>query len=263
MKRTLPFTTLAMALLAILLLCPFHHVNGQANSSSHPHKVLVLAERGGLHEPFTARGLAWLESNKQRFGMELRILESAELLKKGELGQYQLVLQLNHPPYAWSAASQTEFEHYIDQGLGAYIGFHHATLLGEFDGYGLWSWFSEFMGGIRYENYIAEKCDGTVQVEDREHPVMKDLPGTFVIEDDEWYTYNKDPRPKVHVLAHVDESSYTLPTTIKMGDHPVIWTNETKGAKNIYFQFGHSQKLFDNPVFVKLLENALRWTLEE
>lgn len=225
-------------------------------------RVLVLAERGGLHEPFTACGLQWLEDNKERFNMQLDILSTAENISKDELGKYHLVLQLNHPPYAWSKAAQRDFQYYIDHGLGNYIGFHHASLLGEFDGYSMWQWFSDFMGGVRYENYIADKCDGTVQVEDRLHPVMKDVPGTFVIEDDEWYTYNKDPRPNVHVLAHVDEASYTITTPIKMGDHPVIWTNTTKGAKNVYFQFGHSKLLFDNPVFVKLLENSLNWTLE-
>ena len=228
-----------------------------------PRKVLVLAERGGLHEPFTATGLQWLEDNKDKFNMQLTILSSAEELAKGELNQYHLVLQLNHPPYAWSKEAQEDFQRYIDRGIGNYIGFHHASLLGEFDGYSMWKWFSDFMGGIRYDNYIADKCDGTVQVEDRQHPVMSDIPRTFVIEDDEWYTYNKDPRPNVHVLAHVDEASYTIKTNIKMGDHPVIWTNPSKGARNVYFQFGHSKLLFDNPVFVRLLENALKWTLEE
>ena len=228
-----------------------------------PRKVLVLAERGGLHEPFTATGLQWLEDNKEKFNMQLTVLSTAEEIPQGELGKYHLVLQLNHPPYAWSKESQSDFQNYINRGIGNYIGFHHASLLGEFDGYGMWQWFSDFLGGIRYENYIAEKCDGTVQVEDRQHPVMNDIPGTFVIEDDEWYTYNKDPRQNVHVLAHVDEASYTIKTNIKMGDHPVIWTNPSKAARNVYFQFGHSKLLFDNPVFVRLLENALKWTLME
>ncbi len=228
-----------------------------------PRKVLVLAERGGLHEPFSATGLQWLEDNKERFNMQLVVLSTAENIPQGELDKYHLVLQLNHPPYAWSKESQQDFQRYINLGIGNYIGFHHASLLGEFDGYGMWQWFSDFMGGVRYQNYIAEKCDGTVQVEDRQHPVMNDVPGTFVIEDDEWYTYNKDPRPNVHVLAHVDEASYTIKTNIKMGDHPVVWTNPSKGARNVYFQFGHSKLLFDNPVFIRLFENALKWTLME
>ena len=228
-----------------------------------PRKVLVLAERGGLHEPFTATGLQWLEDNKERFNMQLVILSTAKDIPQGELGKYHLVLQLNHPPYEWSKEAQQDFQNYINRGIGNYIGFHHATLLGEFDGYNMWQWFSDFMGGIRYENYIAVKCDATVQVEDRQHPVMNGVPGTFVIEDDEWYTYNKDPRPNVHVMAHVDEASYTVKTNIKMGDHPVVWTNPSKGARNVYFQFGHSKLLFENPVFVRLLENALKWTLME
>ena len=50
---------------------------------------------------------------------------------------------------------------------------------------------------------------------------------------------------------------------IKMGDHPAIWTNPKKKARNVYFQFGHSKLLFQNPAFIKMLENALRWTLKE
>ena len=172
--------------------------------SIQPRRVLVLAERGGLHEGFTATGLQWLDEQKERLNLELTVLETAEEIPQGEIGKYRLVLQLNHPPYAWSEAAQRDMEEYIDSGRGGFIGFHHATLLGEFDGYPMWEWFSDFMGKIRYKNYIADKTDGTVQVEDREHPVMKDVPGTFVIPDDEWYTYETNPRPNVHVLAHVD-----------------------------------------------------------
>ena len=228
-----------------------------------PRKVLVLAERGGLHEGFTAAGLKWLEDQKERFNMELTVLNSAKEIPEGEMSKYHLVLQLNYPPYAWSEAAQKNMQEYIDRGIGSYIGFHHATLLGEFDGYSMWDWFSDFMGKIRYKNYIAEKSDGTVQVEDRVHPVMRGVPGTFVIPDDEWYTYETDPRPNVQVLAHVDEASYTLKTDIKMGDHPVIWSNPAKRARNVYFQFGHSKLLFENAAFVQLLENSLRWTLHD
>ena len=228
-----------------------------------PRRVLVLAERGGLHEGFTATGLQWLEEQKERLNMELTVLNSAKEIPQGELRKYHLILQLNYPPYAWSEAAQKDMQEYIDRGTGGYIGFHHASLLGEFDGYGMWPWFSDFMGRIRYKNYIAEKSDGTVQVEDREHPVMQNVPGTFVVTEDEWYIYESNPRPNVHVLAHVDECSYTLKTDIKMGDHPVIWTNPQKRARNVYFQFGHSKSLFGNPAFLTLFENALHWTLRD
>ena len=249
-------------LLTAMMCCSLAaYAQGKGGGKATARKVLVLAERGGLHEGFTSAGLAWLEGQKERFNMELTVLNSAQDIARGELFRYNLVLQLNYPPYAWSKAAQQDMQQYIDQGKGGYVGFHHASLLGEFDGYPMWSWFSDFMGGIRYRNYIAEKCDGTVLTEDREHPVMKGVPERFVVKEDEWYTYETNPRPNVHVLASVDESSYSIRTDVRMGDHPVIWTNPGKKARNVYFQFGHSKSLFRNAAFIRLLENALHWTL--
>ena len=56
--------------------------------------------------------------------------------------------------------------------------------------------------------------------------------------DDEWYTYDKSPRPNVRVLANVDEFTYTPASDVKMGDHPVVWVNEKVKARNVYFQMG-------------------------
>jgi type 1 glutamine amidotransferase len=136
---------------------------------------------------------------------------------------------------------------------------HHASLLGEFDGYPMWQWFSRFMGGIRWKNYIAGFAAGTVHVEDAGHPCMKGVPSSFVIEKDEWYTWDKSPRPNVHVIASVDESSYTPDTPIKMGDHPVIWSNEHYAARNIYIFMGHSPELFSNVAYTTLVRNAIFW----
>ena len=59
------------------------------------------------------------------------------------------------------------FVKYIEEGQGGWVGFHHASLLGEFDGYPMWDWFSKFMGGIRFKNYIAAKASATVNIEDK------------------------------------------------------------------------------------------------
>ena len=170
--------------------------------------------------------------------------------------------QLDFPPYTWPKEAEDAFVKYIEEGRGGWIGFHHATLLGEFDGYPMWQWFSDFMGGVRFKNYIAPLADGTLIVEDKQHPVMKDVPASFVVPDDEWYTYDKSPRPNVHVLANVDESSYTPASDIKMGDHPVVWVNESKKARNVYFQIGHSSKLYETEGFTTMFRNAINWTLE-
>jgi uncharacterized protein len=93
--------------------------------------------------------------------------------------------------------------------------------------------------------------------------VMTGLPGRFLIKKEEWYVYNKSPRPNVNVLASVDESSYSPDADIKMGDHPVVWTNEHVKARNVYIFMGHSPVLFDNEAYTTLVRNAIFWAAGE
>lgn len=228
----------------------------------HKAKVLVLTERGGQHGRFTDAGLRWLAAEGAKGNFSITEINNARNITEAYLSQFSLVIQLDFPPYTWPKEAEDAFVKYIEEGRGGWIGFHHATLLGEFDGYPMWQWFSDFMGGVRFKNYIAPLANGTLIVEDKQHPVMKDVPASFVVPDDEWYTYDKSPRPNVHVLANVDESSYTPASDIKMGDHPVVWVNESKKARNVYFQIGHSSKLYETEGFTTMFRNAINWTLE-
>lgn len=228
----------------------------------HKAKVLVLTERGGQHGGFTDAGLRWLAAEGVKGNFSITEINNARNITEAYLSQFSLVIQLDFPPYTWPKEAEDAFVKYIEEGRGGWIGFHHATLLGEFDGYPMWQWFSDFMGGVRFKNYIAPLADGTLIVEDKQHPVMKDVPASFVVPDDEWYTYDKSPRPNVHVLANVDESSYTPASDIKMGDHPVVWVNGSKKARNVYFQIGHSSKLYETEGFTTMFRNAINWTLE-
>lgn len=223
--------------------------------------VLVLNEGGGQHGPFTKVAMEWLADKAVSDGFSITELRTADTITTEFLKDYDMIIQLDFPPYTWPDSAQSAFIDYIDNGHGAWIGFHHATLLGEFDGYPMWEWFSDFMGGIRFNNYIAPLADGTVAVEMPDHPVMKGVPASFVLPDDEWYTYDVSPRPNVEVLASVDESTYNPASEIKMGDHPVVWVNPSKKSRNVYFQFGHSPKLFDCPEFVRMFDNAISWGL--
>ena len=222
-------------------------------------RALVLAERGDQHEAFVVAALAWLKELSSENHFEFDVVQEPVGFSKERLAKYQVILQLNYPPYRWSDEAKAAFEDYIEQGRGGWVGLHHATLLGEFDGYPMWNWFSDFMGGIRFKNYIAERVSGTVIVEDSSHPCFRGLPAKFVVDEEEWYTFDKSPRPNVHVLARVDEASYRPASDVKMGDHPVVWSNEKMKARNVYFLMGHHPSLLRNKNFTKLLANALNW----
>lgn len=222
-------------------------------------RVLALAEHGGIHRPFVDAAKVWLREEAQRDGFTIDYVEDTAKIDGAFLRQYRLFIQLNYPPYGWTPTAAQAFQHYIESGEGGWIGFHHATLLGEFDGFPMWPWFHDFMGGIRWKDYIRTFASATVNVEAPDHPVMQGLPRSFEIKDEEWYTYDQSPRPNVKVLASVDEKTYRPDSPIRMGDHPVIWTNEHYKARNVYIFMGHRPEHFQNPDFVKLFHNAIIW----
>lgn len=234
----------------------------QNQRQDEPLNILVLTERGGQHGGFTDAALKWLDTFSEENNFEYTEINNTKQINEEFLSQYKVIIQLDYPPYTWTKEAESAFIKYIEEGKGGWVGFHHATLLGEFDGYPMWQWFSGFMGGIRFQNYIAALATATVNVEDTEHPVMKGVNKSFSISGDEWYTFDKSPRPNVHVLATVDESTYTPDSDIKMGDHPAVWTNRKMKARNVYFLMGHARTLFDSEDFVKMFSNAILWASE-
>lgn len=223
-------------------------------------KVIALYENGGHHIDYSKAAVLWLNKLAAEENFSIEYIQNTDKIDSAFLSKYQLFIQLDYPPYAWKDKAVKAFENYIDQGKGGWIGFHHATLLGDFDGYHLWPWFHKFMGEIKFKNYIAKFARGKVNVEDQKHPVMKGVSPSFWVEKEEWYTYDKSPRANVKVLASVDENTYEPKDGITMGDHPVVWTNPTYKARNIYIFMGHSPILFESKDYTTLFKNAIFWT---
>ena len=226
-------------------------------------RVLVLFENGGHHLQFTNAAQFWLDSLAEQKNFIIDYITKTDTIDEDLLNSYQLFLQLDYPPYGWTEKAQHAFITYIEQGRGGWIGLHHASLLGDFDGYSIWPWFYHFMGGIQFKNYIPTFASAQVHIEDTSHPCVKGVPETFSIQKEEWYTYDKSARPNVHVIGSVDEKSYIPDSPVKMGDHPVIWTNDHYAAKNIYIFMGHSPTLFNNESYTTLLENAILWASQK
>jgi len=226
-------------------------------------RILVLAENGGHHIQYSKAARTWLNKLARENNFAADYIENTTKITDAFLSQYQVFIQLDFPPYGWTPTAGAAFEKYINEGKGGWIGFHHATLLGEFDNYPMWNWFSEFMGSIRFKDYIPSFASAKVNSEDEAHPVMKGLPASFIIKQEEWYTYDKSPRPNVKVLASVDESTYKPDSKIKMGDHPVVWSNPKIAAKNVYIFMGHSPDLFENDNYRMLFRNAIFWAAQK
>ena len=226
-------------------------------------KVLALAESGGHHIEFTRAATPWLNKLGEENDFEVDYITNTAPIMGDFLAKYRVVLQLDFVPYGWNPDAMAAFKAYIEEGRGGWVGLHHATLLGTFDNQPMWPWFWQFMGRIKFQSYIPNFASATVRVEAPAHPCMKDLPTSFFISKEEWYTYDCSPRPNVRVLASVDETTYSPASVPKMGDHPVVWTNESMPARNVYIFMGHGPWLLENKAYTTLLRNAILWTSGE
>jgi len=249
----------SIAFILLVLSCVFQQDGLAQKQKKSRFKALVLYENGGHHLDFTKAAKPWLNKLAIDSSFTVDYIENTKTINEALLKQYQVFIQLDYPPYTWSEESMLAFQKYMNSGKGGWVGLHHATLLGEFDGYPIWKWFSDFMGGIRFVNYIPDFASGKVNIEDQSHPIMKNVPTNFLIKKEEWYIYDKSPRPNVHVLASVDETTYHPDSKIKMGDHPVVWTNNHFASRNVYIFMGHAPELFEDEAYTTLLKNSIFW----
>jgi len=95
---------------------------------------------------------------------------------------------------------------------GGFVGVHVAS-----DTRGNWPWYERLVGA-RFARHAPGTARALVRIEDSKTAATRGLPPAWR-RTDEWYDFRSNPRGRVHVLATVDESSYTGAT---MGaDHSI------------------------------------------
>jgi hypothetical protein len=142
--------SIACAMLALAVSVAQAQFALAAAASAPKFKVLTLAESGGHHVEFTKAAKPWLKRCGEESGFEVDYITKTASITEAFLARYQLVLQLEFVPYGWTPEAMAAFKAYIEEGRGGWVGLHHATLLGNFDGYPMWPWFSDFMGKIKF-----------------------------------------------------------------------------------------------------------------
>jgi hypothetical protein len=118
-------------------------------------------------------------------------------------------------------------------------------------------WFSRLTGGsARFRNHPAQQT-ATMVVESPNHPSTTMLPKQWV-RFDEWYNFTANPRPDVHVLLTLDESTYSGGS---MGaDHPIAWCHNFEGGRSWYEGAGHVDSSYTDPLFLEHLLGGIEWT---
>ena len=182
----------------------------------------------------------------QKLGVDnnftVTVTEDATAFTDANLEQYEVVIFLSTTGDVLNDAQQGAFERYIEAG-GGYAGIHAASDT-EYD----WPWYGNLVGAY-FNNHPNGTPTATVKVEDPAHPSTAGIDPLWQ-RTDEWYNFRTNPRTKVHVLASMDETSYT-PGAGSMGaEHPIAWCQDYDGGRSWYTGMGHTSESFQDPKFL-------------
>ena len=219
-----------------------------------PIYILVFSKTMGFRHASISSGLKMIFDKSKQENWIITATEDASLLRQDLLDRTDVAVFLNPTGDAVCEAGQQAFENFIKSGKG-FVGIHAAADC-EYD----WPFYAELVGAHFKTHPPAQKA--TVIFENYDHPAMipfKEKQTYTTV--DEWYTFRKNPREKVHVLARLDESTIKKSKNDdwKMGDHPLIWWNEIQNARSFYTGFGHTHEAFQDPLIIEHITNAINW----
>lgn len=246
MPAPLRRTVAATALLLCALALPAPEAAAQPEEDTD--RVLVFSKTAGFRHESIPDGVAALEQLGAEHDFTVDATEDATAFTPDNLAGYDAVVFLSTTGDVLDEQQQAAFEEYVAAG-GGYVGVHAAADT-EYD----WPFYGGLVGA--YFDSHPEVQPATVLVEDRAHPATAHLDTTWE-RTDEWYNYRTNPRERAHVLATLDESSYTGGTMD--GDHPIAWCQSYGGGRAFYTGGGHTSESFADEDFLAHLLGGVRW----
>ncbi|MFF3930471.1 ThuA domain-containing protein [Streptomyces hirsutus] len=232
-------------------------VSPRAEAAPHPapapaadpaYEVLVFSRTAGFRHSSIDDGIAALRALGTANNFTVDASEDPQVFTTGNLARYEAVVFLSTTGDVLGTAQQAIFEQYIKEG-GGYVGIHAAADT-EYD----WPFYEGLAGALFHSHPAIQSA--TVEVEDRAHDATAHL-GTTWQRTDEWYNYRTNPRTTAHVLASLDESSYSGGNM--SGDHPIAWCKDYQGGRAFYTGGGHTDESYAEPAFRRHLLGGIRW----
>nr|MDT0657733.1 ThuA domain-containing protein [Micromonospora sp. DSM 115978] len=210
--------------------------------------VLIFSRTAGFRHDSIPAGVTAIGQLATQHNFTVEATEDPNQFTTANLARFDAVIWLSTTGDVLNAGQQTAFENYIRAG-GGYVGVHAASDT-EYD----WPWYGGLVGAY-FASHPANQ-DATVRIEDSTHPSTAGLPAAWH-RHDEWYNYRDNPRGDVHVLATLDESTYTGGT---MGaDHPIAWCRGYDGGRSWYTGMGHTAASYGEAHFRTHLLGGIRY----
>lgn len=209
----------------------------------------MFSKTAGFRHDAIPAGIAAVTALGEEHGFDVDTTEDAAAFTDQNLAQYDVVIWMSTTGDVLNADQQAAFERYVQNG-GGYTGVHAAS-----DTEYAWPWYGKLVGAFFQAH--PQNQTATVKVEDPSHPSTEHLPDRWQ-RYDEWYNYQTNPRGAVHVLASLDEKTYTPGAGAMGADHPIAWCQNYDGGRSWYTGGGHTIESYSDPAFLQHLLGGIR-----
>ena len=256
---------LLVAAIAVVIAVPLApasaHRNHAGPQHKHQFKALIFSKTAAFrHVECIPQGTTRIAQMSVKKGFSVDATEDANAFNDANLAKYDVVIFLCTTGDVLNDTQQAAFERYIRAG-GGYAGIHSASDT-EYD----WAWYGGLVGAYFRDHpgsVNSQFQTATMDVEDAHTAATKRLPKRWTREE-EWYNFRTNPRPNVHVLLSVDESTYdprgySVPGgSPPMGDHPISWCHPYDGGRAFYTALGHKGVYWDEPLLLSHILGGIK-----
>ena len=234
---------IALAIVALFVLpLTFSSV---AAAQAEPYNVLVFTKNATVG---ASEGAAALQAARRSGRRDARRQRRRRQVHRREPGHLPRRRVPQHSGDVLDDTQQAAFEAYFRAG-GGFLGTGSAI-----ETEPSWPFMTDILGTRSTSRTDATQA--TVKVADRGHDASKELP-EYWVRSDRWYNFTSNVRGLSHVLATVDEKTFTGGT---MGfDHPIAWCKDYQGGRSFYTGGGGTADAFGEADFRKHLGGALKW----
>ena len=253
-------------------------------------RVLVFHHTAGYRHVSIPDAVAAIERGGERRGVDVEATDDPQRFTARSLARFDALVFLDTTGNVLPERSQrAALQSYVSGG-GGYLGIHAAADMGD-EVRSTWPWYRRLVGAAfkghtaarlwsatpidhpSYTGPLAEApSDAEVQVPDAIVSVSWE-PAEIVVEDlsspamagwsrrqvrsDEWYGFLENPRPRVHVLARVDESTFDPAEGAMGADHPIAWCQRFDGGRSVYTAMGHPSASWSDRRFLRHVLGAI------
>lgn len=221
-------------------------------SPAIPRSILVYSKTAGFRHDSIADGRRAILDIGIARNWTVTFSEDPSAMDSAKLKGYDAIVFLSTTGKFLGPKEEKALVSFVHHG-GGVAGIHAAS-----DAENKWPWYGKMMGAT-FVHHPAQQ-DATVNIEDTTHPSTRFLPNPWRRRD-EWYDFDASPRGSVHVLASLDQTSYSG-STMK-GDHPIMWCHLFDGGRAWYTEMGHTAESYQDPLFLKMVGEGIEWACDK